>query len=178
VSFSVSDQLPYTVERLIDGVEIRRYLATIRATVRDLPDNEAFRILFKFISGNNRPTTRVDALAQTAASGEKIAMTVPVLSTSDSFSFLMPPSFSIESTPEPRDPRSVVEQMPERRVAAIRFSGVARERAVASRTRQLLETLADLRPIGTPFLMRYNPPFTPGFLRRNEVGVELMPVDQ
>ena len=176
----MSDQLPYKVERIIDGVEIRRYLATVLATVRDLPDSEAFRILFKFISGNNRSITGLDRVAQTAAGGQKIAMTVPVLSTGGSFSFVLPPSFSIDATPEPRDARSTVEEMPERRVAALRFSGVARERVVASRTSQLLETLArhGLRPRGTPFLMRYNPPFTPGLLRRNEVGIELMPVDQ
>ena len=176
----MSDQLPYKVERIIDAVEIRRYLATVLATVRDLPDSEAFRILFKFISGNNRSITGLDGVAQSAAGGEKIPMTVPVLSTGDSFSFVMPPSFSMDSTPEPRDPRSTLEEMPERRVAVLRFSGVARERLVAARTSQLLETLArsGLRSRGTPFLMRYDPPFTLGFLRRNEVGIELMRVDQ
>ena len=40
------------------------------------------------------------------------------------------------------------------------------------RWRKALEE-AKISIVGTPFLMRYNPPFTPGFLRRNEVGVEI-----
>lgn len=176
----MSEQAPYLVEQILEGVEVRRYSPMVLATVHDMPDNEAFRILFKYISGNNRSISRLDQAASTAAGGEKIAMTVPVFSAGNSFSFVMPSSFSKESAPEPQDPRSIVEGMPERRVAALRFSGVAREGAVAARTRQLLETLArhELRPRGTPFLMRYNAPFTPGFMRRNEVAIELVPAEQ
>ena len=176
----MSEQAPYVVEQILEGVEVRLYSRMIMATVRGMPDNEAFRILFKYISGNNRSIKRLDQAASTAASGERIAMTVPVLSGSNSFSFVMPASHSMESTPEPQDRRSTVEMMPERRVAALRFSGIARQAAIASRNRQLLETLArhELRPRGTPFLMRYNAPFTPGFMRRNEVGIELMPAEQ
>jgi len=38
----------------------------------------------------------------------------------------------------------------------------------------LFDTLEEheLRVLGSVFLMRYNAPFTPGFMRRNEVGVE------
>ena len=164
----MSAELPYEVERIIEGVEIRRYPAMVLATVHDMPDNEAFGILFKYISGNNRSSRQEVGL--------RIAMTAPVISASDSFSFAMPPSYSMESAPAPLDPRSVLERLPERRVAALRFSGIAREEAVKARSRHLLETLArhELRASGAPFLMRYNAPFTPGFLRRNEVGVELL----
>lgn len=176
----MSDQLPYMVERIIEGVEIRRYPPMVLATVREMPDNAAFGILFKYISGNNRSTPRLEQHSSTRAVGEKIPMTVPVFSASDSFSFAMPPTYSIQRTPVPLDPRSVLETLPDRRVAALRFSGIAQVEKVAARTRQLLETLAkyELRTNGTPFLMRYNAPFTPGFLRRNEVGVELTPAGQ
>jgi len=50
----MSDQLPYGVEQSFDGVEIRRYPAMVLATVRQMPDNEAFGIRFRYISGNNR----------------------------------------------------------------------------------------------------------------------------
>jgi hypothetical protein len=165
----MSDQQPYKVERIIEGVEIRRYPPMVLATVREMPDNEAFGILFKYISGNNRSARR--------ATGERIAMTAPVFSASDSFSFAMPPSYSIDTAPMPLDARSVLERMPERRVAALRFSGTAPEKTVAAKSRELLDTLArhELRVLGSAFLMRYNAPFTPGFMRRNEVGVELLP---
>jgi hypothetical protein len=46
---------------------------------------------------------------------------------------------------------------------------------VESAEEQLLEGLkkAAIEPVGGPFLMRYNPPWTPGFLRWNEVAVEI-----
>ncbi|MDQ6877680.1 MAG: heme-binding protein [Candidatus Dormibacteraeota bacterium] len=172
----MSEQLSYAIEQILEGVEVRGYPPIVLATVRDMPDNYAFRILFKYISGSNRATGGPDQAASTSAVGETIAMTVPVFSTSNSFSFVMPGSYSKESTPEPQDPRSIVEGMPARRVAALRLSGFARERTVASKSRQLLHTLArhELRTRGTTFLMRYSAPSTPGFLRRNEEGIELV----
>jgi hypothetical protein len=165
----MSDQQPYKVERIIEGVEIRRYPPMVLATVREMPDREAFGILFKYISGNNRLPRR--------KTGERIAMTAPVFSASDSFSFAMPSSYSFETAPVPLDARSVLERIPERRLAALRFSGTAPDKTVAARSRELLDTLErhELRTSGSPFLMRYNAPFTPGFMRRNEVGVELLP---
>ena len=164
----MSVQQPYTVERIIERVEIRRYPPMVLATVREMPDNKAFGILFKYISGNNRSAHR--------ATGVRIAMTAPVFSASDSFSFAMPPSFSIDTAPMPLDSRSVLEGMPPRRVAALRFSGTAPEKTVAAKSRELLDTLErhELRVLGSPFLMRYNAPFTLGFMRRNEVGIELL----
>ena len=62
-----------------------------------------------------------------------------------------------------------------RELAVIRFRGKASARDVAQVRERLLKALEEAKvPLaGTPFLMRYNPPFTPGFLRRNEVGVEI-----
>lgn len=165
----MSERLPYTVEQAIDGVEVRSYAPMVLATVRRMPDNEAFGILFKYISGNNRSAKR--------SASERIPMTAPVFSGSDSFSFAVPPSYSIDTAPRPLDSRSVLESVPARRVAVLRFSGTAPGRTVAAKSRELLDTLArhGLRAKGSPFLMRYNAPFTPGFMRRNEVGVELQP---
>ena len=164
----MSDQQRYAIERTIEGVEIRLYPPMVLATVREMPDNEAFGILFKYISGNNRSPRR--------ATGERIAMTAPVFSATDSFSFAMPSTYSIDTAPLPLDARSVIERLPARRVAALKFSGTAPEKAVAAKSRELLATLErhELRVLGSAFLMRYNAPFTPGFMRRNEVGVELV----
>lgn len=175
----MSEQVPYRVERRLDGVEIRSYPATVLVTVNGRPDGEAFSILFRYISGHNRPQGASDR-HDTGPSGQKIAMTAPVISGADSFSFAMPASFSIATTPLPVDARSVLEEMPERLTAVVRFAGRATPGSVDGRRRQLLDTLDkhEIRYRGDPFLMRYNPPFTPGFMRRNEVGVELIPGDR
>jgi len=172
----MSDQLPYLVERSIDGVEIRRYRPMVLVTVNGRPDDEAFGILFRYISGHNRPRW-IGKQTETAMAGQKIPMTAPVISDGEAFSFVMPPNFSMDSTPEPLDARSIVERMPERLVAVLRFSGLASAQAVEARRRKLMDTLDkhELRYRGEPFLMRYNPPYMPGFMRRNEVGVELTP---
>ena len=62
-----------------------------------------------------------------------------------------------------------------REVAVIRFHGYARQDEVNAAQSRLREGLknAGIAPVGQPFLMRYNPPWTPGFLRRNEVAVEI-----
>ena len=50
----------------------------VLATVREVPDNEAFGILFKYISGDNRSAR--------CTTGERIATTAPNFSASDWFS--------------------------------------------------------------------------------------------
>ena len=61
----------------------------------------------------------------------------------------------------------------ERTVAVLRFRGRPAERNVERKTNELMAAVRanGLLPQGEPVLMMYNPPFVPGFLRRNEVGV-------
>lgn len=170
--------LRYDVLRSYGDFELRRYPLTILATVRGMDDYDAFGILFSYISGSN---TRGEKVAMTtpvvsAESGpEKIPMTVPVVSGERSFSFALPPSYSPGEVPAPKDGRVEIEVLPGREVAVARFRGRTGERTVAERREALLGAVrrSGLSPKGEPFLMRYNPPFTPGFLRRNEVAVEV-----
>jgi hypothetical protein len=105
----------------------------------------------------------------------QIPMTAPVVSDQQSMSFVMPPGSDRDSIPEPLDPRVRITAMPSREIAVIRFRGYARQSEVAAAERRLQEGLktAGIAMTGPPFLMRYNPPWTPGFLRRNEVGIEI-----
>jgi len=65
-------------------------------------------------------------------------------------------------------------------LAVIRFSGRAHEQDLRSEEEILLSTLAltNIKSIGEPFLMRYNSPFTPGFLRHNELANEIAMEDK
>ena len=57
----------------------------------------------------------------------------------------------------------------------MRFSGGWSEDRFDAKTKELLEELgkAKIKTIGGVFTMLYNPPFAPGFLRRNEVAIEV-----
>lgn len=172
------ESLGYDIVSASEGVEVRRYPATVLATVRGLSDDEAFSVLFSYISGNNSLREKVSMTTPVVSSDEgsvDMPMTSPVISSRRSFSFVLPSRYSPDEVPEPGDPRIVTEVVPERRVAALRFRGRSRHRDVDAKTGELLEWVRSkgLVASGEPFLMRYNPPFTPGFLRRNEVAVEV-----
>jgi len=172
------EKVHYGVLRKMDAIEIRKYPKILLATVKEMQDNEAFAILFDYIAGNNRSSRSIPMTAPVISSehgSEKIPMTVPVVSGRNSFSFVMPSSYSAYTIPEPADSRMAIEELPERHVAVIRFRGRTGPRTVQKRTEELRDVLTrhNIGTRGEPFLMRYNPPFTPGFLRRNEIGVQV-----
>ncbi len=162
----------YEVVKTIDGVEIRKYPPMLLATVRG--DSDLFRMLFRYISGENKGNAKISMTAP-VITPEKISMTSPVLTRGDKMSFVTPSSYTRETVPEPTDPRISIEELPQRTLAVLRFSGWAREATVEKKKQALLNKLTKhgLRPKGEAILMRYNPPFTPWFLRRNEVAVEV-----
>lgn len=166
--------IAYEVTGHLGDIEFRMYPPLILATVSGTDENEAFTILFRFISGNNQSRKKVPMTAP-VITPEKIAMTAPVLSDAHSMSFVMPATYTRKDIPEPLDMRVSIQEVPSRELAVIRFRGNASDRDVSLVRERLLASLAraNISPVGTPFLMRYNSPFTPGFLRRNEVGVEI-----
>jgi len=166
--------IAYEVTGHLGDIEFRTYPPLILATVSGTDENEAFTILFRFISGNNQSGKKVPMTAP-VITPEKIAMTAPVLSDAHSMSFVMPATYTRKDVPEPLDMRVSIQEVPSRELAVIRFRGSASDRDVSLVRERLLASLAraNISPVGTPFLMRYNSPFTPGFLRRNEVGVEI-----
>jgi effector-binding domain-containing protein len=82
----------------------------------------------------------------------------------------------MESVPVPNDGRVRIHELPERRMAVIRFRGWAREKSVDRQKATLISVLQKngVETIGEPFLMRYNSPWTPGIVRRNEIGIEIV----
>jgi hypothetical protein len=169
----------YDVERKLDHVEIRRYPRIIIAKVsNDEPDN--FGVLFRFISGSNKQKEKVKMTAPVVSqdASQEIKMTSPVLSDFSNegyMAFVMPSEFNLETTPLPIDSRVKIEELPSRVVAVLRFSGSWSEVHFEEKTKELLEELAKakVKTKGSVFTMLYNPPFTPGFLRRNEVAIEV-----
>lgn len=158
----------------IGEIELRKYPSLIIATVTGYSENEAFGFLFRFISGQNRTKQKM-AMTASVITSEKIEMTAPVVSEAASMSFIMPSRFSRDILPDPLDSQVRIHEIPAREVAVIRFKGYADEVSVTEVTTRLLSNLEKegISVVGSPFLMRYNSPWTPGFLRRNEVGSEI-----
>jgi hypothetical protein len=175
----VTESAPYEVLETIDDVEIRRYPTLILAKVKGMTEDMAFRILFRYITGGNKVRKDIAMTVPVISSGptyQRIAMTRPVLSDEDSFSFVMPSSYKISTVPEPLDSRVEMTEVMPRKLAVLRFSGRSHADSLKEQEDRLLVVLErkGIQHIGTPFLMRYNGPGTPGFLRRNEVAVEII----
>jgi len=165
--------VPYEVIRRLERTELRRYGDLMVATVRDLEDDESFGLLFQYIDGKNDR-------------GSKLPMTAPVISrsgvtrdigTGKMMSFVLPWDHEPSELPRPNDPRVMLESIEGGLFAALSFRGRAGREDVERMTGELLEELKDVGVAvdGTPFLMRYNSPFAPGFIRHNEVAVRVVP---
>jgi len=87
----------------------------------------------------------------------------------------MPEEFTIETTPKPNDERIEIQKISKRYVAALRFSGRWTSENFTPKSKQLLEELqkSKIETKGKIFAMRYSGPFTPWFLRSNEVAIEI-----
>jgi hypothetical protein len=164
------EQAKYEVLREINKVEIRRYPRLVIARVDGYGDG-GFNILFAFITGSNRQKSKIAMTAPVVS--EQIAMTAPVLSDPNSIAFVMPEGLTLETTPEPLDDRVKIVELPERVVAALQFSGRWSNSIFKKKAKEMLQELAKagMKTVGQVFLMRYNGPFTPWFLRRNEVAI-------
>jgi len=114
------EQAKYEVQKKIGKIEIRRYPRLVIARVDGYGDG-GFNLLFSFITGNNRQKSDIAMTAPVVS--EEIAMTAPVLSEKGSIAFIMPEGFTLETNPEPLDDRVKILELPERTVAALRFSG-------------------------------------------------------
>jgi hypothetical protein len=179
-----TEEPAYTVEREIDGVEIRRYgpriaAETSVATDEEAARNEGFRRLARYIFGGNSANDKIAMTAPVAQQqSEKIAMTAPVATQRGSaddwiIRFFMPSKYTMDTLPKPKDDRVRLVEVPGETVAVLRYNGSYGPEAVAARTTQLLETLhrCDIEAVGEPLSWFYDPPWTVPFRRRNEVVV-------
>lgn len=184
---------PVFEEQIVDRIfSVRLYRSFIVAETYvsgklEEASGAGFRRLAGYIFGNNRKAGSADGekIAMTApvtaeAVSEKIAMTAPVTMEAQGarwrIHFVMPAQYSLETLPRPADPEVGLRQIPPARFAVVRFNGLA-DADLFEKNARLLHDWAigqGLRPAGAPQLARYNPPWTPSILRRNEV---LLPIE-
>ena len=180
------EKAKYTVLEKEDSFELRQYETQIVAETYvegKLEDagSDGFRRLYAYISGDN---TKKQSISMTApvgqeAGSEKIAMTTPVSQEKKDdrwrITFLMPAEYTLEMLPEPVDERVKLAEEPGRLMAAVTYSGTWSKEGY-EKNKALLEEFLRTRGLtkaGAAVWARYDPPFMPWFLRRNEVLIPI-----
>jgi len=186
------EQTDYTVVKKMNGYEIREYPAhivaqtTVKGAYGESMGN-GFRIVAGYIFGGN---TKKESIAMTAPvvaqSGksekisESIAMTAPVVATTEGdsqvISFGMPRSYTMETLPTPNDPRVKIVMIPAKKYAVLQFSWYRTDARVKMIQEKLTSALArdGLATQGSTAYAGYNAPWTPPWMNRNEVLVEII----
>jgi hypothetical protein len=185
---SRAEQAKYSVLTKARGYEIRDYPAHIVAQTvvqgggaQGDALNKGFGILAGYIFGGN---VRKQGIAMTApvvaqGSSEKIAMTAPVTGQTEGasqvVSFVMPSGYTLETLPTPNDSKIKLVEVPQQKIAALRFYGYRTDSRFEKVRARLVADLArdNISMIGTPIFAGYNPPWTPPWMTRNEIMVQV-----
>jgi hypothetical protein len=164
----MTEQQPYQVVRRYRDFEVRRYPQHVVAEVAmqgefERAGNAGFGPLVSYISGRNQ-------------GGQKIAMTAPVVqetvaADSHLVAFVMPAGASPDTLPAPNSERVQVHEVPETVAAVATYSGRWTKSSYLRHVTELQRAVEreGLRVTGRPRYARFDPPWKPPFLRRNEV---------
>ena len=122
----------------------------------------------------------VPVTEETVSEPEKIAMTAPVAQEQIKrhiyrISFTMPSKYTLETLPEPDDERIKFQEIKNSKTAVIRFSGRAKEKPAQKEIDELKSWLEqnNITPQSNFIVAQYNHPLVPGFLRKNEIIVQI-----
>ncbi len=150
--------------------ELRQYAPheVVVTSMKSGQQNGSFGKLFQYISGRNEGE-------------QKIAMTTPVFMPAtaegkmEEMQFVVPVDVSATGAPSPSNEAVQVRKKPGGKFAVIRYSGNGRGEL---RLKKLEELRAEILNRGLsekddPVFAGYDPPWTPGFLRRNEVLIRV-----
>jgi len=132
--------------------------------------NGSFNRLFRFITGGNETE-------------QKISMTTPVFmsgsGTNASMAFVMPAKLKTAAVPKPKDEQLHVRELEAGRFAVLPYSGgrnADNEAQSLARLRVWMKA-EGLKELSPPIYGYFDPPWTPKFLRRNEVMVRTQLVE-
>ncbi len=180
------EEAEYMVIQSAGAFELREYKPYVLAETiiegnQEDASSRAFRILFNYITGENKTNTKVAMTAPVSqeAVSEKIAMTAPVsmeqVQDKWAVSFMMPQNFTLSTLPTPRDSRVHLREVSGRKVAVIRYSGFWTEKSYTAHRLKLEEWIEHqkFQASGPAIWARFNAPYTPWFLRRNEVQIPI-----
>ncbi len=167
-----------------DNIEIRLYEESIIAQTTTSGDykesgNEGFKRLAGYIFGDNQSNQKIEMTTPVIEknTSEKIAMTVPVLQEKSSdlwvMTFVLPSKYTLETIPKPIYDNVIIKQLPKKKVATIRYSGLINFEKIKKNSIELQQWLNKngYTQIAEAYSAAYDPPWTIPFLRRNEVHI-------
>ncbi|MDP1914769.1 MAG: heme-binding protein [Myxococcales bacterium] len=175
----------YEVLKKYDGFEVRQYAGFVVAETeveasRGEAGNQAFGRLGGYIFGGNTAKKEI-AMTAPVTQSQRIAMTSPVTQVASGskwvVQFSMPSSWTMQTLPVPNDARVTLREVAPKTMAVLRYSGTWSEANYVEHLDKLKKrvTAAGLTTVGEPVWARYDPPYTPWFMRTNEVQLELAP---
>jgi hypothetical protein len=183
---NATEEPQFQIIRKLGEIELRQYGGYAVAEVvvpgpSSDAGNQAFPILAGYIFGKNKGEKKFAMTAPVTQTAEpvKLPMTAPVTQAPVAGGFLvqfvLPQGVNRESAPEPIDARVMLRDVPASRVAVIRFSGFWSDANYQEHLATLQQALraAEIMWTGEPVYSRYDAPFTPWFLRRNEIWLKL-----
>jgi hypothetical protein len=174
--------LNYEVVKVYDDFEIRKYPEVVVAEAHvnskiEEASEKAFPLLAGYVFGGNHKHD--EAIPETPNLGQKISLASPLsVSThgdEQTMDFYLPDFHNLDETPEPNDPKVEIKKIPERLVAVYTYSGMWSEEKYNAAKDKLGEALEreHIQPKSDPIWARYNPPWWPWFMRRNEIWYEV-----
>ncbi len=176
----------YKVLKKQGKIEIREYQPYLIANVYvsagsySRAGNYGFGALADYIFGNNTKTDKIPMTAPVNTEmSEQIPMTAPVDTTKQKgaykVSFTMPASYRMQDIPKPNNKEVSLEEVPKHKTATITFAGYTSQGKVESKIAELKAWAKDnnIKLKGSATLSRYDSPWKPGFIRRNEVSFKI-----
>ncbi|MFX0086539.1 MAG: heme-binding protein [Candidatus Hodarchaeota archaeon] len=139
-----------------------------------------FRILANYIFGGNLSSKKIKMTAPVIQepTSEKIEMTAPVIQEkSDSgyqIAFIMPQKYTLSTLPQPIDSRVKIKEVKKEIRAVYTFKGWTTEKKVKSKQNNFIRLLEENNLVYKQIkLAQYDPPYTPPYMRKNELHATL-----
>ena len=152
----------YNIVYQNDVYEIRNYNDRLAIQVNYTNQDGGFRKLFRYISGSNIDST-------------KINMTIPAIQSNKNgiktIQFLLPSNFTKKNAPAPLDKELELVVIEQGYYAVIKYSGLLTNKNFYKHRNILKDNLLidNIEILNSAIRATYNRPFTLPFLRRNEV---------
>ena len=153
--------------------EIRDYNERLAVQVNHNDQNRSFQRLFKYISGSNIDSKKINMTTPVTES-KKISMTTPVIQSNENnikiMQFFLPSKFTINNAPKPSDKDIKLVLVEQGYYAVIKYSGRHTDKNFNKYSKILKDRLSidNIEILSLAIKATYNSPFTLPFLRRNE----------